>query len=132
VSNKIWSEPEWFVKNAAITSCENCQLRSTEALLNSDEVKVVSYQNNRIKISVKTDSPGYLILNDKYDSAHWRVRLNDQLQETPILRANVIFRAVPIDQNTNMVEFEFVPPTMILFGTLLGLLIMLLALRRLN
>ncbi len=72
------------------------------------QVTVEHYSPTRVEISVQADSGGYLVLNDAYYPG-WRATVNGD--DTPIYRANVLFRAVQIGAGESQVVFEFVPQT---------------------
>ena len=68
--------------------------------------RILDYRNTRIVI--ETDSPdgGLLVLNDPY-MPWWFARVDGQ--ETPVLQANVLFRAVQVPAGRRRVEFRFQP-----------------------
>jgi len=73
----------------------------------SMRAEIVSYKNDDVLI--KTTAPvggGWLVL---YDVWHpwWRATVDDA--PTPILRANVMFRAVEIPEGAHQVRFHFQP-----------------------
>jgi len=71
-----------------------------------DEVEVLSYEPERIVISANLAEEGYLVLTDAYYPG-WRA-LTDGL-ETPIYRANLLFRAVYLPEGQHRVEFIYDP-----------------------
>src|SRR3989440_2157015 len=68
--------------------------------------RLVRYANTEITIDVESPSGGILVLNDVWHP-WWRVTVGGV--ETEILRANVIFRAVPVPPGKYMVRFTFEP-----------------------
>ena len=74
--------------------------------LAGDEVEVLSYEPERIVISANLAEEGYLVLTDAYYPG-WRA-LTDGL-ETPIYRANLLFRAVYLPAGQHRVEFIYDP-----------------------
>ncbi|MBI1981543.1 MAG: hypothetical protein HYS63_08340 [Methylocystis sp.] len=69
--------------------------------------KILSYENDRVVVEV--DAPpggGWLILNDVWHP-WWFARVDGV--EAPILRANVIFRAVAVPEGRHQVRFDFQP-----------------------
>jgi len=69
--------------------------------------KILSYENDRVVVAA--DAPpggGWLILNDVYHP-WWFARVDGA--EAPILRANVMFRAVVVPEGRHEVRFEFQP-----------------------
>jgi hypothetical protein len=71
-----------------------------------DEVEVSSYEPERIVISANLAEEGYLVLTDAHYPG-WRA-LTDGL-ETPIYRANLLFRAVYLPAGQHRVEFIYDP-----------------------
>jgi len=68
--------------------------------------RLVRYANTEITIDVESPSGGILVLNDVWHP-WWRATVGGV--ETEILRANVIFRAVPVPPGKYMVHFTFEP-----------------------
>ena len=69
--------------------------------------RIVSYRNTRIDIAAEApDGGGYVVLNDIWHP--WWVATVDG-ESAPILRANVIFRAVRIPAGAHRVHFAFRP-----------------------
>ncbi|MBC8263192.1 MAG: YfhO family protein [Anaerolineales bacterium] len=71
-----------------------------------DEVEILSYEPERIVISANLAEAGYLVLTDAHYPG-WRA-LTDGL-ETPIYRANLLFRAVYLPAGQHRVEFIYDP-----------------------
>ena len=70
------------------------------------KIKIVSYTNTRVVL--ETDSPqgGYAVLNDIWHP-WWFATLDGA--DTPMLRANVIFRTVTVPPGRHTIAFEFRP-----------------------
>ena len=64
------------------------------------------YANNEVTIETDSDTPGYLVLNDIHHS-WWRVYLDGHA--VPLLKANVLFRAVAVPAGRHSVRFQFQP-----------------------
>jgi hypothetical protein len=77
-----------------------------------DAVQITSYQSQDAKLSVSTDRAGYLVLADTWYPG-WSAFVDGQ--PMPISRANLIFRAVPIEAGAHSVTFEY-RPTSFIFG----------------
>ena len=71
-----------------------------------DRVEILSYEPERIVISANLAEEGYLVLTDAYYPG-WRA-LTDGL-ETPIYRADLLFRAVYLPAGQHRVEFVYDP-----------------------
>jgi len=74
--------------------------------LAGDEVEILSYEPERVVISARLAEEGYLVLTDAYYPG-WRA-LTDGL-ETPIYRADLLFRAVYVPAGQHRVEFTYDP-----------------------
>lgn len=70
------------------------------------EVKLKRYQNTEVEITVTTDKPGFVVLNDIWHP-WWRAELDGA--EVEILKANVLFRAVQVPAGSHTVRFSFKP-----------------------
>ncbi len=66
----------------------------------------LQYDLDRVRISVETDQPGYLVLSDAYYPG-WQATVDDRAE--PIRRANYAFRAVYVPAGQHTVEFVFQP-----------------------
>lgn len=64
------------------------------------------YQPERVIIDVEADRPGYLLLTDAYYPG-WQARVDGAA--APILRANVMFRAVALPAGAHEIVFEYRP-----------------------
>lgn len=78
----------------------------TPGLAASSEVKVVSYEPERVVIAVDAKVPGFLVLTDLFYPG-WKAFVGDR--EVPIHRANYLFRAVRLDAASSEVRFEYRP-----------------------
>lgn len=69
--------------------------------------KIDSYENDHVVVEVSAPpGGGWLVLNDVWHP-WWFARVDDV--EAPILRANVIFRAVAVPEGRHEVRFDFQP-----------------------
>jgi hypothetical protein len=71
-------------------------------------VRMNHYENTVVEVEVDSDSAGFVILNDIWHP-WWRAEVDGQ--ETQILKANVLFRAVAVPAGRHTVRFEFKPLT---------------------
>ncbi len=69
-------------------------------------VQMTAYTDTRVALTVTSDAPGYLVLTDAYYPG-WVATVDGS--ETPIQRADVMFRAVSIPAGTSEVVFEYRP-----------------------
>ncbi len=68
--------------------------------------RLVRYANTEVIVAVDTPSGGIVVLNDVW-TPWWRATIDGA--EIELLRANVIFRAVPVPPGRHMVRFAFEP-----------------------
>lgn len=68
--------------------------------------RLVAYGTTRIVAEVETDRDGYVVLSDPYYPG-WRAYVNGERR--PLLRGNLIFRAVAVPAGRHRVEFRFEP-----------------------
>ena len=74
----------------------------------ADQVRIAVYSAERVVVEVDAGSEGYLVLTDAHYPG-WQATLDGQ--EVPILRADVLFRAVRVPAGTHIVEFRYRPRT---------------------
>jgi hypothetical protein len=67
---------------------------------------LVAYEPHRVVIDATTPSPAMLVLTDQYYPG-WEATVDGQ--PAPILRADYLFRAVPLPAGTHRVEMRYVP-----------------------
>ena len=70
------------------------------------EAAITESRSDRVTITAATDQRGYLVLTDSWYPG-WRAWVDGQ--PTPIERADVLFRAVPLEPGTHTVVFEYRP-----------------------
>jgi hypothetical protein len=68
--------------------------------------RIQSYENTQVRVSVEAPDGGWLVLNDVWHP-WWRVEVDGV--PAPLLRANVIFRAVALPPGARQVRFYFSP-----------------------
>jgi hypothetical protein len=69
-------------------------------------VEIVTYEPERVELAVSSSSPGYLVLTDSYYPG-WAAEVDGV--SVSIERANLYFRAVPLDQGDHDVVFRYQP-----------------------
>lgn len=84
---------------------------------------IVSYAPERVVIQVDAGSPALLVLTDTFYPG-WRARVDGD--DTEILRANGLFRAVPVPTGRHEVVFSYEPASLRvgLLGSMLGALLL--------
>lgn len=70
---------------------------------------IASFQPRRVVVEARDVPPGggVLLLNDRWHE-HWHATVDGK--PAPLLRANMIMRAVPVPAGTHVVEFRHQPP----------------------
>jgi hypothetical protein len=71
-------------------------------------VAVRTYEPERVVLHIEATDPAWLVLTDAFYPG-WRATIDGR--PTSIVRANLLFRALPIDPGTHQVVFSFRPPT---------------------
>jgi uncharacterized membrane protein YfhO len=72
----------------------------------SPAVSVDDLGPNEVRVVAHADGPSYLVLNDFYHRG-WTVTVDGQ--PARIFVANALFRAVPIEAGTHVLDFRFAP-----------------------
>jgi hypothetical protein len=67
-------------------------------------VEITERQPNTVALTAELSRPGYVVLLDRYDS-NWRAELDGR--ETPVLRANQLFRAVYTPAGRHALRFRY-------------------------
>ncbi|MBI2613513.1 MAG: YfhO family protein [Candidatus Levybacteria bacterium] len=98
------------------------------------EAKIISYKPNNIEISVDAKDKSLLFLSENYYPG-WNASVDGK--ETPILRANYTFRAIPVEAGKHTIQFSYMPWSFKLglylaSGGLIGAIFMILVSRRTN
>ena len=70
------------------------------------EVKVATYENNRMILDVSTSEATFLFMSEAYYPG-WKAYVDGREEE--ILRANYVFRAIPVGPGTHKVELVMQP-----------------------
>ncbi len=73
---------------------------------------------NRVAVRVDAPGPGYLVLADPYYGG-WQATVDGQ--PAPLLRADWVFRAVPVGAGRHDVVFRFRPTSLLVAGAVSGL-----------
>ena len=87
------------------------------------EVKVVSYENNRVLLEVSTPEAAFLFMSEAYYPG-WKAYVDGRQEE--ILRANYVFRAIPVGPGSHRVEVVMQPLSFKIGLAVSGLTVVLL------
>ncbi|MBI2865621.1 MAG: oligosaccharide flippase family protein [Chloroflexi bacterium] len=68
--------------------------------------RITSYQPNRVSIIASASEPSYLVLSDSF-FAGWRATVDGK--DTPVLRADAVFRAIKLEPGEHEVVFRYSP-----------------------
>jgi hypothetical protein len=83
------------------------------------EVHVLSYENNRIELSVNSPAPSFLVTSETFYPG-WKATVNGQ--PAPILPTNVAFRGIPLEAGENRIVMTYFPVLLVV-----GLIVSVLA-----
>jgi hypothetical protein len=84
------------------------------------QVEITKRQPNKVTLTADLSRPGYVVLLDRYDS-DWHAKIDGR--ETPVMRANQLFRAVYAEPGQHVIIFYYRQR-----GLLAGMLISILTL----
>lgn len=101
----ILREPDFDPSTEVLLAAEH--VVATQPLAEgSDKVEMLDYDSCKVVIRVQAEADGYLVLTDAWYPG-WHVRVDGQ--ESPLLRANLLFRAVYLPAGVHLVEFSYAP-----------------------
>ena len=96
--------------NQALAEAQAASRLSTAPLLSAESspgiAKIVSAAPGRVEVATTSASRGLLMLHDLYYPG-WTAEIDGKA--TPILRADVLFRALEVPAGTHHITFRFVP-----------------------
>jgi len=73
---------------------------------NADQAELLVYDTRKVMVKVHTATDGYLMLTDAWYPG-WHASVDGQ--ESPVLRADLMFRAVYLPAGEHVVEFTYAP-----------------------
>ncbi len=82
------------------------ELRRSAELESFRPVAITERRPNRLALDVHLDHPGILVLNEPFFPG-WQAHVDGR--KAPVLRANVLFRALALEPGAHHVELEFSP-----------------------
>ncbi len=83
------------------------------------EINVTDFEPNRIKLDVRTNTNGLLVLSEIYYPHGWKATIDGQ--ETEIYKANHILRSIIVPAGSHQIHFEFRPASFFISATLSGI-----------
>ena len=100
------STREEFLKSVILESKPPPHFFSSEAEGDEGDSEIIAlrYGRDRVGIDVRCPRKGFLVLSDSFHRA-WRAKVDGV--ETPVLRANYIMMAVPLNVGSRRVEIRF-------------------------
>jgi hypothetical protein len=111
-----------------LSANEGAALAGKDAVLSQggESARVTHYAPERVEIELNADSPGYLVLTDAWYPG-WEATVNGK--PVPILRADLLFRAVAVDAGKHRVVFTFRPASLRVGATisLMALVVLIVA-----
>ena len=98
--------PDEDLQSTVLLSPEDEKGSGLIATRGHGEVRIVSYTNTEVVVEADSTRGGYVVLNDLWHP--WWVATLDNVPE-PVMRANVLFRAVRVPKGRHRVRFMFTP-----------------------
>ncbi len=98
--------PAADLRNTVLLSPFDAKVSSLIATPGPGDVRIVAYRNTEVIIDVESRRGGYVVLHDVWHP-WWTATLDGA--PTPILKANVLFRAVRVPPGQHTVRFTFEP-----------------------
>lgn len=94
-----------------------------------DEVQIIRYAAEHVELFVRNESAALLVLSDTYYPG-WRATVNGKAK--PIVPANSMFRAVPLQAGSHRIQFEYRPYSWRwgIYGTIGGVFLLVICLFR--
>jgi hypothetical protein len=80
--------------------------RAADSRAVAGSARIARYANTEIDIEAEAPDGGFLLLNDVWHP-WWRAEVDGRA--TDILKANVLFRAVPVGPGIHRIHFAFEP-----------------------
>ena len=124
--NGFWDK---VVLNGSPTGVTISAAANTPVLKDPQGVQFLSYSPEEIVMAVDSSTQGYLVLTETFYPG-WHASVDGK--ETEILRANLLFKAVPIGQGSHQVRFWYEPDSLYFGWTVtkacIGVAIVILAL----
>ena len=108
ISMKAQENPEWFKNNVILSEDPGDGFYPGDT--SQAHVFSVDYGFNLVEMEVSNPEPALLVFLDNFDKG-WHVSIDGR--DSRIIRANYIFRAVPLPQGKHKVSFKYLPHSLI-------------------
>jgi hypothetical protein len=96
----VFDPRDTVLLDAAVTTA------SSSGVAPPGAARIESYRNDEVVVAVEAPAAGWLVLHDAHHP-WWAVEIDGA--EAPLLRANLMFRAVAVDAGAHRVRFVFRP-----------------------
>ncbi len=99
--------PDWNPRQTVLLAAPPPRRQETPpgpSASSSPRVELRAYTTRRIEVAVRAPRAGYLLINDAYDP-DWSARVDGR--PAPVLRADFIFRAVPVPAGKSTVTLNY-------------------------
>ncbi|MBI5650661.1 MAG: YfhO family protein [Chloroflexi bacterium] len=107
-----------FKPRDTLLLASGASLRARDPNLSGEFARIDEYAPERVVISARANTDAYLVLTDSWYPG-WIARVDGI--ETPIERADYIFRAVRLAPGEHRVEFEFRPASLLIGAIISGI-----------
>jgi uncharacterized membrane protein YfhO len=95
-----------FAPRQNLILADGAPMQNGGAQTADEDVRIVDYKPERVTLSVRASTPGYVLLADSWYPG-WVARVDGA--DAPIHRADYVFRAVQVSAGTHQIEFEYRP-----------------------
>jgi hypothetical protein len=95
-----------FDPSATVLLATDEAMPDSTTVAETDKADLLVYEARRVVVKAQAASQGYLVLTDTWYPG-WHAKLDGQ--EVPILRADLVFRAVQLPAGEHMIEFVYQP-----------------------
>ncbi len=108
--DEIIASGQWPEFDPRATVLLESDIASSEQARRPGRARLHRYGNTRIDIEVDSPDGGWVVLNDVWHAWWFADRISGgETAPLPLLRANVLFRAVAVEPGRHLVRFEFRP-----------------------
>lgn len=91
-------------KNVDLSKIATSQEYESSALSGTGNIKIISYNDNVVKLKTDTDSPRPLVVSIPFYPG-WHAKINGQ--ETKIYKTDLIFQSIIVPTGNHIIEFSY-------------------------